>query len=264
MSNIAFEYYYLSGKNIPLSSYDLGIIRQLTLNEFIDLNIDINEFVQPFLLNKKILLNNDEKVDKVLNDIKDLSFLFLYEQLTNYPILNNLLKSLTMIYKTDDIYIDKDKIFIVINNGINNTRCIINDENFHILSTVVCEMIGIEKSEIPQVKPSREMTELENEFERRRQKYLQMQQGNKPKKNEGYTILDIANIVIHFSGFTYDEVFNMTIYQIKNSFKVLAKKDSYMVNLLHRISQKFDTSKEKFVHWTDEAKLDISSLNPKD
>ena len=59
----------------------------------------------------------------------------------------------------------------------------------------------------------------------------------------------------------YDEVFNLTIYQLKNSFKALIKKDSYMVNLLHRISQKFDTSKEKFVHWTDEVKLDISSLS---
>lgn len=264
MSNISFEYYYLSGRNIPLNNYDLGIIKQLTLNEFIDLNTDINEFVQPFLLNKKILLNNDENIDKILNNIKDLSFLFLYEQLTNYPIINNLLKSLTMIYKTDDIYIDKDKLSILINNGINGTRCIINDDNFHILSTVVCEMMGIEKSNAPQSKLKKEMTEIENEFERRRQKYLQMQQANKPKKSEGYTILDIANIVIHFSGFTYDEVFNMTIYQLKNSFKVLAKKDSYMVNLLHRISQKFDTSKEKFVHWTDEAKLDISSLSLKD
>ena len=91
MSNISFEYYYLSGRNIPLNNYDLGIIKQLTLNEFIDLNTDINEFVQPFLLNKKILLNNDENIDKILNNIKDLSFLFLYEQLTNYPIINNLL-----------------------------------------------------------------------------------------------------------------------------------------------------------------------------
>ena len=105
------------------------------------------------------------------------------------------------------------------------------------------------------------MINIDLEFERRRQKYLQMQQGNKAKKNEGYTILDIANIVIHFSGLSYNEVFNMTIYQLKNSFKILMKKDSYTTNLLHRISQKFDTSKEKFVHWTDEVKLDISSLN---
>ena len=264
MSNISLEYYYLSGKNIPLNNYNLGIIKQLTLNEFIDLNADINEFVQPFLLDKKILLNNDKNIDEILNNIKDLSFLFLYEQLTNYPILNNLLKSLTMIYETDDIYIDKDNVTIVVNNGINDTRCIIDDENFHILSTVICEMVGVEKPKNQQVKLNKEMTEIESEFERRRQKYLQMQQGNKAKKNEGYTILDIANIVIHFSSFTYNDVFNMTIYQLKNSFKVLAKKDSYMVNLLHRISQKFDTSKEKFVHWTDEAKLDISSLSLKD
>mgnify|MGYP005607832651 CR=1 FL=1 len=44
MSNIDFEYYYLSGKNIPLRNYKLGVIRQLTLNEFIDLEIDVTNF----------------------------------------------------------------------------------------------------------------------------------------------------------------------------------------------------------------------------
>ena len=110
----------------------------------------------------------------------------------------------------------------------------------------------------------KEMSDIELEFEKRRQKYLEMQKKQKDEKPEGYTILDIANIVIHFSGLSYNEVFSMTIYQLKNSFKILMKKDSYMTNLLHRISQKFDTSKDKFVHWTDEIKLDISSLNTKD
>ena len=261
MSNIKFEYYYLSGKNIPLHSYNLGVIRQLTLNDFIDSDVDINEFVQPFVLNKKVILNKNENVDKLLQDVEDLSFLFLYEQLTNYSIIGNLLKFLTMIYKTEKIYVDKKNIAIIVEDGIDDTSCIINDANFNILSTVVCEMMGIDKEDIKTAKPQQEMSDIEKEFERRRQKYLQMQNNSQQKKSEGYSILDIANIVIHFSTFTYNEVFNMTIYQLKNSFKVLAKKDSYMVNLLHRISQKFDTSKEKFVHWTDEVKLDISSLN---
>ena len=52
MNSIGFEYYYLSGKNIPLNDYNLGTISQLTLNDFIDLGVDINEFVQPFVLDK--------------------------------------------------------------------------------------------------------------------------------------------------------------------------------------------------------------------
>ena len=260
MNSIGFEYYYLSGKNIPLNDYNLGTISQLTLNDFIDLGVDINEFVQPFVLDKRIISNKNESIDKVLQSVKDLSFLFLYEQLTKQSIINSLLKSLTMIYKTEKVYVSKSDVSIIIENGINNTRCVIDDTNFHILSTVVCEMMGINKDDITPPEPKKEMTEIEKEFERRRKKYLQMQNKNQSKKIEGLTRLDIANIVIHFSTFTYGEVFNMTIYQLKNSFKVLAKKDSYMVNLLHRISQKFDTSKEKFVHWTDEVKLDISSL----
>ena len=125
-------------------------------------------------------------------------------------------------------------------------------------------MNGIDRSKVTKIEPKKEMSDIEREFERRRQKYQQLQQQNKANKSDEHTMLDIANIVVHFSGLTYSQVFDMTIYQLKNSFKLLAKKDSYMINLLHRISQKFDTSKEKFVHWTDEAKLDISSLNLKD
>ena len=39
MSSIGLEYYYLSGKNIPLNNHNLGVIKQLTLNDFIDLDI---------------------------------------------------------------------------------------------------------------------------------------------------------------------------------------------------------------------------------
>ena len=256
MSSIGLEYYYLSGKNIPLNNHKLGVIKQLTLNDFIDLDIEMNDFIQPFILNKKIMLNRSSDIDKLLEDIGDLSFLFLYEQLSKQPIVSMLLKSLSVIYNSN-VYVDKKTIAIIVED--NNTT--ITDDNFNILSNVVCEMMGIDRNdiEVPEIKE--EMSDIEKEFERRRQKYLEMQKGNKPKKNEGYTILDIANIIIHSSDFSYDEVFNLTIYQLKNSFRVLMKKDNYTVNLLHRISQKFDTSKEKFVHWMDEVKLDISSQN---
>ena len=181
--------------------------------------------------------------------------------MTKNPIVSTLIKSLSLIYKTDNIKIDNETVGIIVESGIDNKSYTINDDNFVTLSTVICEMVGINKEDIAEVKPKEEMSEIELEFEKRRKKYLEMQNNNKNKKSEGYTILDIANIVIHFSGLSYNEVFNMTIYQLKNSFKILMKKDSYTTNLLHRISQKFDTSKEKFVHWTDEVKLDISSLN---
>ena len=260
MSNIGLEYYYLSGKDIPLNNHSLGVIKQLTLNDFIDLNIEMNDFIQPFVLNKKVMLNKNSEVDRILESIKDLSFLFLYEQLTKQPIITILLKSLSIIYNSDNIYVDKKSMAIVVENS-DNTITTISDDNFSILSTVVCEMMGIDRNDIDIPEPKEEMNDIEKEFERRRQKYLEMQNGNKAKKSEGYTILDIANIVIHSANFSYDEVFNMTIYQLKNSFRILMRKDNYTVNLLHRISQKFDTSKEKFVHWTNDTRLNVSSLS---
>ena len=97
MSSIGLEYYYLSGKNIPLNNHNLGVIKQLTLNDFIDLDIEMNDFIQPFILNKKIMLNRSSDIDKLLESIGDLSFLFLYEQLSKQPIVSMLLKSLSVI-----------------------------------------------------------------------------------------------------------------------------------------------------------------------
>ena len=65
MSNIGYEYYYLSGRDIPLKKYNLGVIKQLTLNNFIDYEMDINEFIQPFILNKNIMLNKSDNIDKI-------------------------------------------------------------------------------------------------------------------------------------------------------------------------------------------------------
>ena len=222
MSSISFDYYYLSGKDIPLKKYNLGVIRQLTLNNFIDYEMDINEFIQPFILNKNIMLNKNDNIDKFLQDVKDLSFLFLYEQLTNYSIISNLLKSLSMIYQTKNVYVDKENIAITVIDKSNTNKYIINDDNFSILSTIVCEMMGVDRSKVEKIEPKKEMSDIEKEFERRRQKYQQLQQQNKVDKSNEYTILDIANIVVHFSGLTYGQVFDMTIYQLKNSFKVLA------------------------------------------
>ena len=53
MNNIGFEYYYLSGKNISLKDYGLGYIKQPTLNDFIESNTDINNYIYTITLNMK-------------------------------------------------------------------------------------------------------------------------------------------------------------------------------------------------------------------
>ena len=66
---------------------------------------------------------------------------------------------------------------------------------------------------------------------------------------------------IHSGLFNYDEVINMTVYQIKNSFEVITKKDSFEINMMHRVSPKFDIGKEKFEHWTEKVKIGKSNLS---
>ena len=121
-------------------------------------------------------------------------------------------------------------------------------------------MMKIDKSKLKFDKPKKkEMSEIEKEFERRRQKYLEVT--NKKNKDEPLTLIDIANIVSHSGLFKYDDVLNMTIYQLKNSFDIINKKEAFDINMLHRVSPKFDMSKEKYEHWTEKIKLDKSTLS---
>ena len=260
MSNISFEYYYLSGKNIPLKRYNLGVIKQLTLNDFIDYEMDTNEFVQPFILNKSIMLNKSDSIDKVLENIKDLSFLFLYEQLTEYSIVSNLLKSLSMLYQTENVYVDNKNIAIIIIDEANSSKYIINDDNFSILSTIVCEMMDIDKSKVTKVEPKKEMSDIEKEFERRRKEY---EERVGKKSDKSLTILDMINISIHSSNFTYNDMLDMTLYQVKNSFDVLTKKDTYETTVMYMVSPKFEF-KDKQEHWIEKIKINKSTLSRND
>ena len=81
-------------------------------------------------------------------------------------------------------------------------------------------------------------------------------------KNKGFGILELCNIIIHNSNFTYEQVYNMTIYQIKNSYEVLMEKESYMTQQLYRISPKFEfkDDKKSFKHWSDKTRLNNSCV----
>ena len=55
----------------------------------------------------------------------------------------------------------------------------------------------------------------------------------------------------------------MTLYQLKNSFDVLVKKDTYNTTLKYMVSPKFEI-KENQEHWIEKIKVDKSTLNQND
>lgn len=253
-----YEYHYLFGLDIPLNDYGLGVIKQPKLIDYISKGIDIETFYLPFVMNEIILsqseLEQRDEINKLKDRIGSLDFMIINcYQSKRFDVIDSLIQALKLLYNNDNIKITESLNLLVDNIEINNS-------NFDILVNVVLEMMKVDKSKLKFDKPKKkEMSELEKEMERRRQKYLEMT--NNKKKDEPLTLADLSNIVIHSGLFKYEDVLNMTVYQLKNSFDVLNKKEAFDINMLHRVSPKFDMSKEKYEHWTEKIKLDKSTLS---
>lgn len=260
------EFYYMSGLPIDFSEDGLGTIYQPKLKDLISSNIEISEFSHPFLLNKDMVLKRNEGVDEALSDIGRLKFLFVYDEITrprrelegSEGMIDTLTKCLKILYKTETVMVLSTVFSIVIGDSI-----LINDSNFGLLADLVVEMMRIDIVEMRkkiQENKRREEEEKNNpmlrEIRRREREYL----ARKQEKDE-LTIIDLANIVVHSQSiFDYEKVFDLTIYQLKNSYDLVMKKETYMVNLLHRISPNFQPT-DDFKLWEEKAKVIKSGLS---
>lgn len=251
-----YEYYYLFGLDIPLDRYGLGVIKQPKLIDYISKEVDIETFYLPFIMSDILISQVDDKESliKIKDRVGSLGFILVNcYQTKRFDIINSLIESLKLLYNNENVVIGESLNILIDDVEINN-------HNFDILGNVVLEMMKIDKSKLKFDKPKKkEMSDIEKEFERRRQKYLEMT--NKKDKNEPLTLVDIANVVVHSGTFKYEDVLNMTIYQLKNSFDIINKKEAFDINTLCRVSPKFDMSKEKYEHWTEKIKLDKSTLS---
>lgn len=252
--NNGYEYYYLFGLDIPLDKYNLGVITQPKIKDFLDKDISIDGFFYPFIMNDIIIGQSErnENILKLKESLGDLTFLILNcMQVNRTDILDSIKRYIGFLYNCE-AEITKDFTIKVGDVEISNS-------NFNVLCDIVLEMLKIDKSKIKFNKPvKKEMSAIEMEFERRRLEYEK--KVGKNKNNKELTILDMVNISVHSSNFKYDDMLNMTLYQLKNSFEVLTKKDAYDTTLMYAVSPKFEI-KDKQEHWIEKIKLDKSTLS---
>lgn len=268
MPKIDMEYFYMLGIPINLEDRNLGIIYQPTLRDFINNGVDIVSFTHPFLLDKDMVLNRNQGVDEYLNNLGRLQFLIVYDECTKEKrletgergILEYLVDSLKLIYKTNDI-----QIIPTISSIIVDKKFIITNDNFGYLSKLIIEMTRVNVKEMKKKIEEERKKKLEDKEE---DPYLKRfreleRQYNKEKEGEkkDFSLLDMINIVIHSqSVIDYDKVFDLTVYQLKNSYEVIINKETYNVNLMHRISPNFQPS-EDFKLWEEKANVIRSELN---
>lgn len=261
-SKIDLEFYYMSGKPIDLRHLGLGVVYQPKLRDFIDNKIDISFFSQPFLFDKEIISNKKDGVDELVKDLGKLGFLIIYSELATLEqdenILDLLVKSLKFIYKTDDIIVAKTICKIIIDGSI-----IIGDSELQLISDIVIEMLRVDKEEIikkiQEKNKEAERDALDDEFERRAKAHAERLR--KKNNSKDFSLMDIVNVVVHSqANIDYDRVFDMTLYQLKNSYETLIKKEMFTINLMHRISPNFKPSEELKL-WEENAHIVKSNLN---
>lgn len=255
-----FEYYYLFGLDVPLDKYNLGTIVQPKLKDFISNKIELEMFYMPFLYLDMIVgkSENGDELRKIIKEIGSFNFLlktFVENEKVGTPIFISMLNSLKIIYKTENVKIDKNANIVI------NENVIINNDNYDFLVDIIFEMLKIDRSKIKFEKE--DLEGITSDMLEAKRKYLER---NKKRKRdaETLTILDVANIVIQENNLNHEYVLNMTIYQIKNSFEFILDKESSSVDLLYRISPKYENSKDKFNHWTEKIKIDKSTLSRND
>ena len=264
ISNEMFQFYLFSGQPIDLREEGLGVIYQPKLKHFIHKQLDVSNFSEPFFPQKEVFTAQYPEFGKIFKDVGSLEFIFVYDKFlfeANISQKNNLssklVDSLCILYKTANV-----KTIDSIGKIIVDDTIIIGDKELDFLSQLVLEMFRIDAKEVlkkllEQCEQNEAEDELTRELNRRAREYEKM----KNKKSKSTSIVEVANIVTHFQGnIAYKDVLNMTIYQIKNSYEAIMKKEIFNINLLHRISPNFKVSEELKL-WEEQIRIVESNLS---
>lgn len=249
---------YLTGRDIDLSKYNLGVIRQIRIDEFmIGYDYELSDFVKPFYLEQSLGLNEDISSNKV-----HFTYFYALSQ-QDENIMQELIKSLIFLY---DLKIKKNKdgtlknikehisianvnndLFLIIKKD-DQPYAFINDENFNILSQVVLEMCQFDKPQ-PEQKPKGD-PELIEKMNKRRREYEK-----KHARKNSMLFEEMVRQVMYIRKITYDEIKNWTIWQVKNVFvaECLLENSDKTYLLATNPYAGIDLSKNK--NWKNETKL---------
>ena len=268
---------------LPIKIDENVTLYQPTLNEMIEQGFMIENILEPFITLDKRNFENEENNDKINNfDMLFVQLILAYMQYldtekdnfnkltlsnwinsdkSNILVIKRLIEVVKFLCKTDDValYMENivngtldttDKNYILINKSYK-----INRDNFEDFKSLVCEIldteIKIEKK--PQKKSSEEEDELLSLFEKKKAEY-EKKYKKKPKKEknkDNLTIFTLINYIIHYKDtqYNYDTIRDLTIYQIKNTFKYYQNQEMYELDMKYRTSGNFKMDKKTSEHW---------------
>lgn len=233
----------VSGKPIDLRKYELGIINQFTVDDFMD-DYDISEFIKPFYIEQSLMLYEDiKKINLPL-----LTYLSSSIE-KNEDLIKLLIKSLKYLYRTSDVkltVINNEYIIIIKKDdmGIAN----INDNNFHKLSETMFEILYYEKPKPEEkIEGSPELVKMVKEAE---EKYKR-----KHLKDNIITFEIMVHNVIHYKNLYYEKIKDWTVWQLKDSFITELYKENKEDSYLLATGGNYKVDLKKVKDWKKETKV---------
>lgn len=230
---------------LPIEIEGLGKIYQPSLRDFIDKKLDIQRFIRAFNIKAELIF------DEVPDDIKNFD-IFLFQSTSNMPkedlLINDLIESLKLLYKTDKVDLimlnAKNLDDICISIKISNDEIYyINRNNYDDFCNVINIMLKISEN-IKNEEVRKELSEIELKMEKRRKEFEKkkaLKNKENKKDEETITMFDLANYIIHVDNtqFNYQNVLDLTIYQLKNTFTLYRQKENYKIFMDYKTSGNF-------------------------
>lgn len=242
---------------LPIKVENMGTIYQPKVKDFIDKDFNIQKFIRAFNIKANLFLENAEGVKNF--DI------FIYQLSLNLPIeellITELVNSLKLLYRTDDVdfvMLDNKDIYsvsVVINVLENKEKktYYINRDNYDSFANVVLVLLDLGNNTIDE-KLNEELNEIDLKIAQRRAEFEKKKAEREAKinkdKDNDITIYDLMNYIIHTdnSQFNYQNILELTIYQIKNTFNMYRQKENYNLYMDYKTSGQFKMD-DNISHW---------------
>jgi len=266
---------------LPIKLDENTMLYQPTLNEILEKDFHIENILEPFIALDKRNFKNEEKNDKVDNfNILFIQVILGYIQfLTDEPtktppslkewiesansdwlVVKKLIRVLKFLCKTEDIILQMSDFSKENENSLNENYILINKsykinrDTFEDLKDLVCEILDTEINIERNKEEDMDVSELGDLFEQKRKQY-EKKYGKKKQKKEknkdNLTIFTLINYIIHYENTQYDynSIKQLTIYQIKNTFKYYHSQEMYQLDMKYRTSGNFKMENKTSEHW---------------
>ena len=255
------ENYYITGLDIDLSQYNLGVIYQPSIRELLENSMTNLDFINPIYIIEKTYLDMHQNVDEELLTRFDLMYSIDY-LIKDNGIFNKFKKILCMIYR-----VESEEILFIEASDVTKTSIfiksrdvVLNCNNYEKLADIIFEMFYVDKKDF--LKEDEDEVWVEKTGSKKEREMIEYFKNKKRKKQQkdSMSLADYINVVCHIKNFTpYKEVVNLTFYQLMNSYKSLVHFDRYKEELGYRWSFKFNF-KDSQKHWSEYIKISKSEV----